>query len=385
MKLTLQTTRKASLWAFILGVCLFNISSAFSQITWDGGANTTSWSDAVNWSGDIVPTVNDEVIIPAGRTVRVLGAATCRRLSINGGTGSQGKVTVEVDGTLTVNAVAATATGVGNAALTLFGGMVENNGIMTVTGRQSLDAIRFDEPASGTSNGTYMGTGVLTCNTSSSTGGGGGNLTGACVTFAQTNGTATFTVGGTYNLVTGSTLSQGSPVAFPTSKSVFICGKGTAVINGTGSILISGDRRAVKVVPVAGETASLTIQSGVTMQLTSTMGNGNSGMVTAECTQLDANSTLTNKGTLNFSGAKGNPIGVACGINANNAPNFINEGTININGDFTDATLDVTLGGIFLGGANTTGLLMGISREKQPQGLILTKSPRLTRRSMWQV
>jgi fibronectin-binding autotransporter adhesin len=353
MKFTLQTTRKINISVFIFSVYLFSIQTAYSQRTWDGGANSNVWSDPANWSGDAVPTALDDVIIIEGANVRVTAASTCRKLQINGGTGKQGKVTVEAGVTLTVSAPDNTTVpgGIGNAVLTLFGGMIENNGIMTVSGRQGLDAIRFDEATSGNVNSTYMGTGTLTCNTSSSTGGGGGNLTGACVTFAQTGGTATFTVGGTYNFVTGGTLPQGTP-AFPTSKSVFICGKGNAVINGTGSILISGDRRALRVVPVLGESAHLTIESGVIMQLTSTMGNGNSGIVTVELSQADANSKLTNKGILNFSGAKGNPIGMTNGVNATNIGYFINEGTININGDFTDATADITLGGIFFGGPN---------------------------------
>ncbi len=39
------------------------------SITWDGGAGTNKWSDAANWSGDRLPTVTSEVIIPATATV----------------------------------------------------------------------------------------------------------------------------------------------------------------------------------------------------------------------------------------------------------------------------------------------------------------------------
>lgn len=37
-----------------------------ATITWDGGANTTAWTTAANWSGDRLPTSSDHVCIPAG-------------------------------------------------------------------------------------------------------------------------------------------------------------------------------------------------------------------------------------------------------------------------------------------------------------------------------
>lgn len=370
MKFILQTTRKISLFAVILSISLLNVQTAFSQKIWNSGVSSGVWSDPANWSGSTVPTATDDVIIGEGANVRVTTTSVCRKLQISGKVNSQGKVMIEAGATLTVTATdnVAVLGGVGNAAVVLFGGMIENNGILIISGRQGLDALRLDEATSGSVNSTYTGTGALTCNTFSTNGGGGSSLTGACVTFAQTSGTATFTLSSTstYNFATGGTLSQGTP-AFPTSKSVFYCAKGNAVINGTGSVLIGGDKRAVRVVSVLGESANLTIESGVIMQLTSTMSNGNSGIVTVEVVQADANSKLTNKGTLNFSGAKGNPIGLVSGINATNIGNFINEGTININGDFTDATLNVTLGGIFFGGANT---LQGSSFTNASTGII---------------
>ncbi len=369
MRFILQKTKKANLLTCLLAICLFSTQAAFSQISWKTTATTTSWADAVNWSTGAVPTANDDVIVIEGANVRVSGAAVCRKLQVNGGTARQGKVTIESGGTLNVNATNVLVPGgIGNAALVLAGGIIDNNGILTVLGRQGLDGMRFDEPTSGTVSSTYLGTGVLNCNTSNGNGGGGGNMTGICITFAQTSGTATFTLANTglYNFTTGGTLPQGTP-AFPTSKSVFMCTKGNAVINGTGSMTISGDKRAVRVVSVLAESANLTIESGVTMQLSSTMGGGNSGIVTVEINQADANSKLTNKGTLNFSGAKGNPIAMLCGINGINIASFVNEGTININGDFTDATPNVTFGGIGFIGAN---ILFGASFTNASTGII---------------
>ena len=84
----------------------------------------------------------------------------------------------------------------------LFGGIIENNGTMNITGRQSLDALRFDNPTSGSVNSTYMGTGTVTFDTQNAgTSGGGSGNTGAALSFQQTIGTAIFTFNssGTYN------------------------------------------------------------------------------------------------------------------------------------------------------------------------------------------
>src|SRR5262249_48285527 len=36
-----------------------------SVISWDGGAGTLNWRDALNWSGDALPGSNDDVVIGA--------------------------------------------------------------------------------------------------------------------------------------------------------------------------------------------------------------------------------------------------------------------------------------------------------------------------------
>ncbi|PJA95347.1 MAG: hypothetical protein CO129_12205 [Ignavibacteriales bacterium CG_4_9_14_3_um_filter_34_10] len=45
-------------------ILLFNFTViTFGQIKWDGGASTTSWTDAANWSGNAVPTDADSIIL----------------------------------------------------------------------------------------------------------------------------------------------------------------------------------------------------------------------------------------------------------------------------------------------------------------------------------
>src|SRR5438270_13998995 len=37
-----------------------------AAVSWDGGGNGTSWTDARNWAGDVLPGPADDVTIPAG-------------------------------------------------------------------------------------------------------------------------------------------------------------------------------------------------------------------------------------------------------------------------------------------------------------------------------
>lgn len=362
MKFTLHATRKISFSAFILGLCLFSAQTAFSQlVTWDGGAMTTTWSDADNWSGNVVPTATDSVVIIEGANVVVTSNTTILKLKVYGSNGNQGKVTVNSGVTLTVTSTdnLISPGGTANAAVMLFGGSIENNGILTINGRQSLDALRFDNPSSGTVSSTYRGSGVLNCNTFNGNGGGGSGNTGAALSFQQTSGTAIFTFNssGTYNLNIAVTSATAG------TKTVFYCPKGTAKIDGTtpiDGITISGGRRAIRVIPNgAGETPNFTIESGITLNISTTITTASIGMVLLDPSTLSgASVSMTNKGTLNFSGDVNHPIYMTNSATAGGTTNFTNEGTININGTFnippsTPAVINNS-GGIFMAGANTT-------------------------------
>jgi hypothetical protein len=345
MKFILQKTRKIGFLAFVLGVCLFYSQTAFSQATtktW-AGASGADWSVAGNWTPSGIPTSADIVDIGAGANVIVSGTANCGKLSITSA-GTVGMVTVNMGGTLNVNNAATTI----NAAIVLNGGTLVNNGTMTVTGRQNLDAIRFDNPTSGTFSSTYMGTGILTCNTNATPTTTSGN-SGTSMTFAQTSGgTATFTTSSsaTYNFDVFVTSATGG------TKSVFYCPKGNAIIDGNASITISGGKRAIRVFPGANNDApNLTIGSSVTMTLSTTLTSTVIGMIYLDASTFTPTSaSVTNKGTLNFSGDAGHPIYMT-NATTGNSTNFTNDGTININGTFADVG---SSGGIVTAGGNTT-------------------------------
>ena len=62
----------------------FTSIDAFSAaVTWDGGAGTTNWNDALNWSNDAIPTSDDDVTINVAVTVSVNTAADVNSLTLN--------------------------------------------------------------------------------------------------------------------------------------------------------------------------------------------------------------------------------------------------------------------------------------------------------------
>lgn len=55
------------------------------EVRWDGGAGTSYWSDAANWTGDAVPTATDDVVIGVGNTVLVAKDASFNDILIEEG------------------------------------------------------------------------------------------------------------------------------------------------------------------------------------------------------------------------------------------------------------------------------------------------------------
>ena len=84
----------------LLFLLFFGINAANAQKTWDGGASTTNWGDANNWSPNGVPTSSDAVTLAASGssganlsvTVNITNAV-CASLQI-GGTSSNTRATL---------------------------------------------------------------------------------------------------------------------------------------------------------------------------------------------------------------------------------------------------------------------------------------------------
>ncbi|MDD4382196.1 MAG: carboxypeptidase-like regulatory domain-containing protein [Candidatus Dojkabacteria bacterium] len=53
-----------------------------ASVSWDGGASTTNWSDALNWSTDSVPGADDDVLIDTTVTVNIAATTTIKSLTL---------------------------------------------------------------------------------------------------------------------------------------------------------------------------------------------------------------------------------------------------------------------------------------------------------------
>ena len=70
-------------WHRIFTLFVFLLPFGLSaQVTWDGGAGTTSWSDGANWNPDGVPGDTDDVQINGNYTVNVTSSDSCRSLQL---------------------------------------------------------------------------------------------------------------------------------------------------------------------------------------------------------------------------------------------------------------------------------------------------------------
>jgi hypothetical protein len=65
-------------------------TSTSTLLTWDGGAGTSTWSDATNWDADIIPNSSTDVLINSNVTVNITASTTINSLTIgnSGGTTS---------------------------------------------------------------------------------------------------------------------------------------------------------------------------------------------------------------------------------------------------------------------------------------------------------
>ncbi|MBX7251652.1 MAG: hypothetical protein K1X50_06675, partial [Candidatus Promineofilum sp.] len=94
--------------------------------TWDGGGATNNWSEAANWSGDIVPAPTDDVIFDATSTKNATldTSVTVRSITIGAG----------YSGTLAKGASAITIQSNGFGAFTQRGGTFDGGtGDITLT------------------------------------------------------------------------------------------------------------------------------------------------------------------------------------------------------------------------------------------------------------
>jgi hypothetical protein len=116
-------------------------------VHWDGGGDGINWSDPLNWSGDFVPGVTNDVIadVPGLVTITVANNATVASLQseeallVSGGTFAVTSGPSWVNGGLTVNASRGLAVQGSNTTLTANGPTVVDGALLTAQNGASLN------------------------------------------------------------------------------------------------------------------------------------------------------------------------------------------------------------------------------------------------------
>ena len=336
------------------------------------GAATGSWGDAANWSAGVLPTANDKVIIPTGKTVTLDGASpapyTCADLSLTGTlTGVSGNA-LNITGNPTVNSggILNVPTGsqinVGTSCgdnksmtnagtLNLTGGTLVMNGQLTSSATFNMSGgdlvIDPNSGVSGTSYNNSLGPLYISGGTAAVTGGtitfndpvftgsgtgalsnyvaattwtnntirmGGiiGNSGGTCV-----NNTTTCTTG--FGIYTSSALMIANLAINSTDPAAF-----TNVVSGSSTLYVSGD---------------VTVPASNELRVTSSLGLGGN---------LVNNGTVTTIGTMKFETLNGSNV-----VTAVTVPQ-----TVSGSGTFRDATSSPTsnFANLLFNNSNATGI-----------------------------
>lgn len=103
----------------------------FSQKTWNGNGDGFSWHDQDNWSGNAIPALTDNVVIPDGFSVTIpTSAAFCSSLMIEGASNLNIGADLTFTGLMTIGT---DATVNWSSGWLRGGGSVDNQGIITLT------------------------------------------------------------------------------------------------------------------------------------------------------------------------------------------------------------------------------------------------------------
>jgi len=107
---------------FVLGLSSFSYQEASAVVkTWDGGAATTSWNDADNWSDNALPANGDTITI--GGSVTVNFDVTSFLLS-------SGSLTIDAGSTLIIDS--GSSLNLGGTAVVTNNGTITNNGLINM-------------------------------------------------------------------------------------------------------------------------------------------------------------------------------------------------------------------------------------------------------------
>jgi Fibronectin type III domain len=312
-----------------------------NTITWSGGTST-NWGTAANWTGGVLPGVNDKVSIPTGKTVVIASGAT-----------------------IAVNSITIAGTG-----------KLTNNGTLNVVTQNSDNAISF----SSATTASFDNEGTLTLNTSA----GFNNVIG-------TGGTAGLVFNGTVNIVAGASKSV---ISASSSSSTTISGNGFTIGSSGAEVnygLVTATSTSASIIISSGTTLSAYINANNVFYLSSSASVTNNGTINTYTstsgtslhglqiweTTAGVTATFTNNGTflmsgfeqptvfggsntgstgyckfenkvnstttINYNGLSSSSLGI---FSLSNLPNvFINSGTLNLNVSYRAITLNAKASG----------------------------------------
>ena len=296
--------------------------SAFGAAISFSGVSGANWKDASNWSSGALPTADDDVSI-TGKTVNVLSGDNVVAGSItlsNSGESSVGTLTIQKGGKLTVSST--------TISLSIQGGIINNAGTISVIAKSGQNtALLWMRNTSGSSTktpSTFNNTGTLILDASA------GGVNAICIALTQGDAgvQATFSTGGTINLIPNNISS--AFVIDVTSRDALITGTGTISAGTANTPLIATFIRILSASKSPNTaTRSLTIDKNVILNY---IGSGYAFMNYTANDGVNT-STVINKGTINLSGTSNYPIFMtAQGTDASSSVTFDNRGTINANG-----------------------------------------------------
>lgn len=234
---------------FTIITCLFFATGLMAQ-TWDGGAGTTSWMDAANWSGDVLPTATSNVSIGSGYTVKVLSGTAVAKII-----GNSGHLTIESGATLNVtdsNSGGHTFNN-GSGSLTNHGTLNVSSGSGALSGLLLQSGVAFNN--TGTININNIGRRGLTFTGGTSTNSGTINISNTGLNSSGLGDGIYFTAGGTFT-------NSGTIVLGPDISANGLLHNSSTVFENSGSITIAASSNGISAGGTFNNTESGTVSFG---------------------------------------------------------------------------------------------------------------------------
>ncbi|MFI5253384.1 MAG: beta strand repeat-containing protein, partial [Bacteroidota bacterium] len=306
--------------------------------TWTGGASTSNWSDAANWSPSGAPTSGNDVNLTGANTINIDVAAVCNNILLQNSslvlTILSGQ-SLSVGGNFTMNSGTfntANAFPTVTGTKTLSGGTV---GYTALNGSQTVTAITYNNLVI-SGGGTKSLAGTTTINGALIVNGGTLNLAGVTYTLAGAltvaNGATLQTGGSVISSLTNFTLGSTSTVAYTGgAENILTATYGNLSVSGSGtktlasSLTVNGTLTLGQV--IATGTKTLTLGSSGTVSATTGYVTGSfsktvsgTGITTWEVgsstnsTPLSMNvSAITGSGPVTITTVGNNPASIFAG------------------------------------------------------------------------